>query len=114
MEATMKHTPGPWRIFPPEHMCTVTAEGEMSDVVICRTWSPDHVASYVGFTRDECLANAHLIAAAPDLLAALERLHAIASEALALAGHATTPDGCPRKCQPSSYPGGCQGIGPMA
>lgn len=111
MEATTKHTPGPWTVESASSPVIVTEQKHPSSR---RKGMRQAVATVCDGWGDEEPLNALLIAAAPDLLAALERLHAIASEALALAGHATTPDGCPRKCQPSSYPGGCQGIGPMA
>jgi hypothetical protein len=50
------HTPGPWIV---DAYGDVTANGE--DVA--------HVVSYYGV--DECIANARLIAAAPEMLAAL-------------------------------------------
>jgi hypothetical protein len=59
----MTHTPGPWKtigetmIYGPDDYC----------VAVTRS---DHWASCRDI--DECLANARLIAAAPDLLAALE------------------------------------------
>ena len=67
----MTHTPGPWLIREGDEWTTdiVTAEGnnECGDVMY---WN---VASY-NRQRDEAEANAYLIAAAPDLLEALESL----------------------------------------
>lgn len=76
----IKHTPGPWINKLPsmndEHMCRVMSAGypqepgyQKAYPVVAMTWSPEHVVSYVGLSRQECIANARLIAAAPDGLA---------------------------------------------
>lgn len=72
------HTPGPWAIKAarggkPEWMFLSiedTALGYRGDVATC---SP--AENINGITRKECLANAHLIAAAPDMLDVLKRLN---------------------------------------
>jgi hypothetical protein len=69
-----KHTPGPWEIFSPDagpdyHPGIEALEGSFSIVVY---GDEDDVTGVQGRTRPEALANAHLIAAAPDLLEALE------------------------------------------
>lgn len=73
----MPHTEGPWRVEEKEERIAVVLEksGEkMPDgfiwlpVAICR------VGEGVGRSREQALANARLIAAAPELLAALEAL----------------------------------------
>lgn len=73
----MKHTPGPWRIEP------VLCNGNPNNThMVCggRTGTPAEqcyiadcrVSSYYR-TKEETDANAHLIAAAPELLAACKR-----------------------------------------
>jgi hypothetical protein len=79
MSEKTKHTPGPWTLGDFPWMCQVIAPVNDPDRpglghVVCKTWSPDHIASYVGFSRDEQYANARLIAAAPDLLAVLKEV----------------------------------------
>lgn len=73
-----KHTSGPWGIYDTAaygiHICKGGIAGQ-------------HIASaqrYVGLTQDETVANARLIAAAPDLLDALKAL----TEKLAMSGDA--------------------------
>jgi hypothetical protein len=64
-----KHTPGPWRIHGCEAGQPICAIG---DRVICDQ-DKDEVA-VVRYNAADCEANARLIAAAPDLLAALEQV----------------------------------------
>lgn len=71
----IKHTPGPWSIFsdePRNYYAGIEADG-FSIVVI---GYPDEFddSGVRGRTTDETKANAHLIAAAPELLQALENL----------------------------------------
>lgn len=79
MSAETKFTPGPWRIAEdaseasfcwwagePDHRCVVVTVDDSPGEGICST-NDD------GLPTDEDLANAHLIAAAPDLYAALEK-----------------------------------------
>jgi len=56
----MSHTPGPWRYTIAEYGCTTI-------------WADKHPIAIV-YSCDEKKANAALIAAAPDLLAALKYL----------------------------------------
>jgi hypothetical protein len=92
-QTTTKHTPGPWQVgrgIDDAHMCEVMTAAyaerpnlSPSHKLVCRTWAPDGqpLASFIGFSRRECLANARLIAAAPDLLAALEGVLRVADRA---------------------------------
>jgi hypothetical protein len=73
-----KHTPGPWRIHVIEHLGAKPIEIATSgptyrgDVAYLQ-----HSENIEGITSAENMANAHLIAAAPDLLAALEELDGV-------------------------------------
>lgn len=65
-----KHTPGPWEVFTSEGASKPgieTADGKLSIVVFGHEGEESGVA---GRTPEEALANARLMAAAPDLLAA--------------------------------------------
>jgi hypothetical protein len=69
----MKHTPGPWKVFN-SHKVIEVQEGDLLPVI---NWS--------GFddsrrTHNEHLANAFLIASAPELLEALERIISVYGE----------------------------------
>ena len=58
-----KHTPGPWEVLDDRSMTSVVVEyGEICDIV------------QDGRPASENLANARLIAAAPEMLEALERI----------------------------------------
>ncbi len=57
-----QHTPGPW--FKPGMAVVLTADLEKKGIADCRT---------VDLTDDEAHGNARLIAAAPELLAMLEK-----------------------------------------
>ena len=61
---TAQFTPGPWT--PTGH------DGKLSIIVECQWGSVAKVLSIGAISQEK--ANAHLIASAPDLLAALERL----------------------------------------
>jgi hypothetical protein len=70
-----KHTPGPWRVS--EHCTTIIKRdfrliGDDSGELIASSHGMDGSGFFVG--NDEAQANAHLIAASPDLLAALKAL----------------------------------------
>lgn len=66
-ETKAAHTPGPWSYWPG----VAYAQG-----VVTRDRTAGHVAVPVEMPEDGVMiANAHLIAAAPDLLAACERIH---------------------------------------
>jgi hypothetical protein len=71
-----QHTPGPW-LIDPEHSADVDAAS--GALAIASAWDRD--AKHIRNNRDlsapreeECIANARLIAAAPDLLVALYNL----------------------------------------
>ena len=73
-----KHTPGPWSIFTDEkhkHNAGIEADGFS---IICIGYPDETLAMDVsgvhGRTEEETQANARLIAAAPDLLEALEAI----------------------------------------
>ena len=59
------HTPGPWQIYP-------GGKGEQFVFGDCSSSHPYLCGQAFGLTADQCAANARLIAAAPELLAALE------------------------------------------
>ena len=61
-----KHTPGPWSEFGPGSPTVYGGDPTRRICVLDRQ---------TGASMEECYANARLIAAAPDLLAALEKLH---------------------------------------
>jgi len=71
----MKHTPGPWEIVQSDHGIVVRTESPKKT-----RYGASRYAAIGGFERSdpqqlaEALANARLIAAAPELLAALEGL----------------------------------------
>jgi hypothetical protein len=63
---TAQHTPGPWEIKDqPEETCQIKG-GPQSATVIADVWCTDF---------SDGAANAHLIAAAPDLLEACRRIY---------------------------------------
>lgn len=59
-----KHTPGPWRVTLPDECIVTNDDGH--EVADCSMWYEDLPAV--------CAANARLIAAAPDMLAALKAI----------------------------------------
>lgn len=78
---TTQHTPGPWRIL----VVYDSAECQQK-VTVCTPYtyakdgtgiSEQHVSDCGAYTDGEVYANARLIAAAPDLLAALKGLRAL-------------------------------------
>lgn len=78
-----KHTPGPWKVYRAEN-------GKIIGIGVDRPGDEDHAAGITdpGFGlwggEDEKAANARLIAAAPDLYAALEGLLSLVHEGDAL------------------------------
>jgi len=86
MSTTAKHTPGPWATEIADHGTkrigiVFSGRGEIAHIVP-RNGKPP----FVGLARftDETDANACLIAAAPELLAELQKAHQIILNALAL------------------------------
>lgn len=65
---TSTHTPGPWIAIPTTAISRNANTVRMDVVTTSGEWNPAFVAG------DILPADAHLIASAPDLLAALERL----------------------------------------
>jgi hypothetical protein len=70
MKTEFRHTPGPWKIFYPtvdECGFGIDTADKQKSIVVMDT----EAGIYSAETREEDLANAKLIAAAPDLLEAL-------------------------------------------
>lgn len=65
------HTPGPWSIGNENNEC---CDVETGKTVISLDRHDPFMSGVIIITRDEMLANAHLIAAAPDLLDVLEMI----------------------------------------
>jgi hypothetical protein len=61
------HTPGPWTVEFKSFGRGVIQAGEIRD-------ARDNVVTHIGVTDESGIADARLIAAAPELLAALEKL----------------------------------------
>jgi hypothetical protein len=93
MEARLsKATAGPWTNGDPArhegHMCRILGPLHKTDGDIGvrhqlgATWSPEHIVSYVGLSRETCYHNAELIAHAPtDLRACLDAYDAMRGRA---------------------------------
>ena len=73
MRNETKHTPGPWEASD-DCMEISPSTGPKSHVELARIVGPGEGSSF--YTYDEASANARLIAAAPDLLAALKQAEA--------------------------------------
>jgi hypothetical protein len=61
----MAHTPGPWHVVPEAQSPWIVGDAEGDSIADCEPPGP-------WMSEEEADANARLIAAAPDLLAALE------------------------------------------
>lgn len=77
----MSHTPGPWStngtfIWPTADRSLIESRGDLFGMTLHPYFNPDGTASPHGQRE----ANAALIAAAPDLLAALEAMYAVFGE----------------------------------
>lgn len=71
MSNETKHTPGPWETST-DYMEISPSSGPKSHVELARIVGPGEGSSF--YTYDEASANARLIAAAPELLAACKAL----------------------------------------
>jgi hypothetical protein len=94
MKITTKFTPGPWSLGRPElkgsdaHMCEVMTAYTTKDKgalmashdIICKTWSPDHLAASIRIDRVTCFYNATLIASAPTLYVACDNAASLMEE----------------------------------
>ena len=69
MSIQAKHTPGPWNICASTPSLIEAAHHNVNDVTIAQAFEPQGSASL-----PEMWANARVIAAAPDLLAALQEV----------------------------------------
>ena len=66
-----KHTPGPWEVFDDVEGCEFPGiDNAGESIVLCGSIFDD--GGIRGDTKEERLANARLIAAAPDMLEAIE------------------------------------------
>ena len=69
-----KHTPGPWEMEDRQseggNNCGINVMALQNQLIVCRI--PDGASTYGGFGFPHQLANAKLIAAAPDLLGVLK------------------------------------------
>ena len=65
-----KHTPGPWTIGDENNQHVEICIGD----AVANLDRQDRYGLHMVFSREEMLANAHLIAAAPKLLEALENM----------------------------------------
>ena len=72
-----QHTPGPWKLGKRLPEGSISIDADDHQMLATCVWVMSD-AEFLGETSPECEANAHLIAAAPELLAALEELLATA------------------------------------
>jgi hypothetical protein len=72
----MKHTPGPWAVYPKKWTGAEVRSRSRYGVSVawCGTNSARHVDGSHSISSDEAEANARLIAAAPEMFALLSRL----------------------------------------
>lgn len=83
--STAKHTPGPWHIQQTRiHPLVVSHGGILVARIRFSAWEQmdNRNATEVLNSMDECMANARLIAAAPNLLAALHHTLAALDDAM--------------------------------
>lgn len=67
-----KHTPGPWQALPPKMGAAITIYAEDGITPICTTASNGSPVTMAMHRSGEVKANARLIAAAPELMEALQ------------------------------------------
>lgn len=85
-----EHTPGPWRVErSPNRRVLCVFGGESFATWICGELQADNETR---IDTGECLANAHLVAAAPEMLAALEQLHSFVAVMVGRGEDATIPE----------------------
>lgn len=108
MTAESKHTPGPWHYKP----TTIGHPDNRINPVITTGFDQPHYIARVGWagstiqsmtslapaTFEEAEANARLISAAPDMLAALERLLSLSTTEL----HFALTECCTGHCEPGN------------
>ena len=80
----MIHTPGPWRVW--ENLIGSTASYEVYTNMETKSGKGGYTRICQITPRDQ-KANAHLIAAAPDLLEALEEIEALIRESRGVVGY---------------------------
>ena len=73
-----RHTPGPWRKR--DHGFIYAPDGEHFETLVARVGA-FHDEELLPFSRERWTADAHLIAAAPELLAALRAMEAMYTHA---------------------------------
>lgn len=74
------HTPGPWSVNTGEH-CGARIDGPNGRAIAHAIQRDEHPAMGQGISQDVALANARLIAAAPDMLEALRGVIRVADRA---------------------------------
>lgn len=80
-----KHTPGPWAVSEArgssESVSITWSVDSQSRVCIATAQAQEHLREH-GIHEEECRANAHLIAAAPDMLSALRSSRGVLARAI--------------------------------
>jgi hypothetical protein len=71
-------TPGPWELADENNQCCSVLLGTKHNLN-CTLDRYDYCTGQLVISREEMLANAHLVAAAPELLEVLKELHESAS-----------------------------------
>ena len=71
-----KYTPAPWSVYPGQNP-GIEGDGGKKSVVVFGDGPDDSECGVLGKTPEQQQANAKLIAAAPDMLAVLQRIVAV-------------------------------------